>query len=257
MEPRTTPVRKSNWTWPARRSQNSAKRPDRSGRLPTRRTAVTCYLPGRRERPGRTRSPELRRAIRRGRGRNRVHRRWRGPNPIRRQRRDRPTRNAPHVPERFGLARVVHRRNPPLGPDERRHHDAVRLAHEGKVQDTGQPKFLRGMARSRTPPPMYTYFTSPPRAPVMKVLTTIFAPIGRALGYRAMEAKYAVESFWYEHVELPDPDEIDAMRSASSYVLKSSYSTRSRTVRRCRVPSRPCDFDAQTADKRSHRIFIP
>ena len=88
------------------------------------------------------------------------------------------------------------------------------LAHEGKVQDTGQPKFLRGMVLADATADD-TYFTSPPR-PVMKVLTTIFAPIGRALGYRAMEAKYAVESFWYEHVEQPDWDEIDAMRSASS-----------------------------------------
>ncbi|KZN23648.1 hypothetical protein A4G99_12225 [Haladaptatus sp. R4] len=87
------------------------------------------------------------------------------------------------------------------------------LAHEGTVRDDGQPKFLRGMVLADSTAED-TYFTSPPR-PVMKVLTTIFAPIGRALGYRAIEPKYAEESFWREHVEQPDWDEIDATRSTA------------------------------------------
>ncbi len=87
------------------------------------------------------------------------------------------------------------------------------LAHEGKVKDNGQPKFLRGMVLADATAED-TYFTSPPR-PVMTVLATVFAPIGRALGYRAIEPKYAEESFWREHVEQPDWDEIDAMSSTA------------------------------------------
>jgi hypothetical protein len=49
-----------------------------------------------------------------------------------------------------------------------------------------------------------TVFTSPP--PVLQsVMATIFAPIGRVLGYRSQYPEYLNEAFWDAHVEqLPD-----------------------------------------------------
>lgn len=88
------------------------------------------------------------------------------------------------------------------------------MAHEDKVTDTGTPKFLHTMVFADATA-QDTYFTSPPR-PIMKLLTAIFAPIGRALGYQAINPKYLDESFWHDHVEQPDWEKIDAVSSTVS-----------------------------------------
>lgn len=88
------------------------------------------------------------------------------------------------------------------------------MAHEGKVTDSGKPKFLRAMVFADATADD-TYFTSPPR-PITRFFTTVFAPIGRALGYRAINPKYLDESFWHDHVEQPDWEEIDAASSTPS-----------------------------------------
>lgn len=86
------------------------------------------------------------------------------------------------------------------------------LAHDGNVTDNGKPNFLHAMVFADATA-QDTYFTSPPR-PLMNLLTTVFAPIGRALGYQAINPKYLDESFWHEHVEQPDWEHIDAVSSA-------------------------------------------
>lgn len=76
------------------------------------------------------------------------------------------------------------------------------LAHEGKLTDDGQPRFLQAMAVA----PLLrddTVFTSPlPR--LQNALTTIFAPVARLVKYRATYPRHLEESFWEAHVEQPN-----------------------------------------------------
>ena len=75
------------------------------------------------------------------------------------------------------------------------------MAHEGGLTPQGQPKFLHAMVIGSE----YaedTVFTNPPPSiaiPTAKAL----APIGRLLGYRPTDAKYAQEAWWEAHVEQP------------------------------------------------------
>ncbi len=75
------------------------------------------------------------------------------------------------------------------------------MAHEGKLTQGGQPKFLHAMVIGSE----YaddTVFTSPPPAitvPMAKAL----APLARLLGYRATYAEYQEEAFWRTRVEQP------------------------------------------------------
>lgn len=72
------------------------------------------------------------------------------------------------------------------------------MAHEGKLSSRGQPKFLHAMLIGRE----YsddTVFTSPPRF-ILSIMTTVFAPLARLLGYKATEPRYLEEEFWEKHV---------------------------------------------------------
>ncbi|MFB6129625.1 MAG: cupin domain-containing protein [Salinigranum sp.] len=75
------------------------------------------------------------------------------------------------------------------------------MAHEGKLNDRGQPGFLQGMV-SAAATIDDTVFTSPPPA-ITRPLARAVAPIARALGYQAVHDRYASEAFWREHVEQP------------------------------------------------------
>ncbi len=75
------------------------------------------------------------------------------------------------------------------------------LAHEGKVSDSGQPKFLQGMVWTDELADD-TVFMSPPPA-VTHPLATILAPIGRRFGYQTTYPKYEDPEFWEQHVEQP------------------------------------------------------
>lgn len=75
------------------------------------------------------------------------------------------------------------------------------MAHEGLLTPQGQPKLLHALVIAQE----YaddTVFTSPPPA-ITHVLANLLAPLGRALGYRATEARYLEEAFWRTHVEQP------------------------------------------------------
>lgn len=75
------------------------------------------------------------------------------------------------------------------------------LAHDGKLAESGQPSFFQAMVMAEEFSDD-TVFTSPPPA-VLKVLATIFAPIGRLMGYQAEYQKYNDDDFWKTHVEQP------------------------------------------------------
>lgn len=75
------------------------------------------------------------------------------------------------------------------------------MAHEGKTAPGGQPKLLHGMAILSE----YaddTVFTAPPPA-IAVPLAKLLAPLARALGHHASDAKYLTEAFWRLHVEQP------------------------------------------------------
>lgn len=76
------------------------------------------------------------------------------------------------------------------------------LAHEGKLDDEGDPGLLQGMTLAAEMADD-TVFTSPPPAiavPMAKAL----APVASLLGYEATYEKYQRDAFWHEHVEQPD-----------------------------------------------------
>lgn len=76
------------------------------------------------------------------------------------------------------------------------------LAHEGKVNEDGQPKFLQGMV-SAADLADDTVFTSPPPA-IVGPLATVVAPVARAVGYRPTYSRYDTREFWERRVEQPD-----------------------------------------------------
>lgn len=75
------------------------------------------------------------------------------------------------------------------------------MAHEGMLNDRGQPGFLQGMV-SAAATMDDTVFTSPPPA-ITKPLARLVAPAARALGYQAVHEPYASDEFWTAHVEQP------------------------------------------------------
>jgi len=75
------------------------------------------------------------------------------------------------------------------------------LAHEGRLNDRGQPPFLQAMVTADEMADD-TVFTSPPPA-VSRALATVFAPIGRWRGYRARYPRYQDDAFWETHAEQP------------------------------------------------------
>lgn len=99
-----------------------------------------------------------------------------------------------------GAGAVVVRSTPPGGA-----RDVIAtlfgMAHEGKVNDRGQPGFLQGMV-SAAATIDDTVFTSPPPA-ITKPLVRVVAPIANALGYQAVHDRYASDEFWHAHVEQP------------------------------------------------------
>lgn len=72
------------------------------------------------------------------------------------------------------------------------------LAQEGKTRDDGTPGFLQAMVFAQAMRDSL-YLAEPPR-PVQEALWTIFAPIGRALGYQATYDDYLRPAFWERHV---------------------------------------------------------
>ena len=75
------------------------------------------------------------------------------------------------------------------------------LAHEGKLDDSGQPGFLQGMVLTEELADD-TVFVSPPPT-VTRPLATALAPVGRRLGYQTTYSKYEDAGFWEQHVEQP------------------------------------------------------
>lgn len=75
------------------------------------------------------------------------------------------------------------------------------MAHEGGLTPSGRPKLLHAMVIAGE----YaddTVFTSPPPALVIP-LARLIAPLARAFGRRATNAKYLEEAFWQAQVEQP------------------------------------------------------
>lgn len=68
------------------------------------------------------------------------------------------------------------------------------LARDEELDENGAPKFLQGMVFAREMRDVL-YLASPPYA-VQRALWTIFAPVGRALGYRATYDRYLRPAFW-------------------------------------------------------------
>ena len=68
------------------------------------------------------------------------------------------------------------------------------LARDGEVRDDGSPHFLQAMVFAREMKDEM-YLASPPLA-VQRILWTVFAPLGRLLGYRAIYDRYLRPSFW-------------------------------------------------------------
>jgi mannose-6-phosphate isomerase-like protein (cupin superfamily) len=73
------------------------------------------------------------------------------------------------------------------------------LAQEGKLRDDGTPRFLQAMVFAQAMRDSL-YLADPPR-PVQEALWTIFAPIGRALGYQATYDRYLRPDFWGHHIQ--------------------------------------------------------
>lgn len=76
------------------------------------------------------------------------------------------------------------------------------LAHEGELDDDGQPGLLQAMALASAMADD-TVFTSPPPA-VTKPLAAVIAPLANRLGYEATYERFEHESFWEQRVEQPE-----------------------------------------------------
>jgi quercetin dioxygenase-like cupin family protein len=79
------------------------------------------------------------------------------------------------------------------------------MAHEGELGAQGQPRFLQAMVIGSE----YandTVFTKPPPRVAIPVARAL-APIGRLLGYRPTDPKYADARFWSARVEQPTDEE--------------------------------------------------
>lgn len=68
------------------------------------------------------------------------------------------------------------------------------LAQDGKLKEDGIPHFLQAMVFAKEMKDSM-YLASPPYR-VQQVMWTLFAPLGRALGYRAAYDRYMRPSFW-------------------------------------------------------------
>ena len=68
------------------------------------------------------------------------------------------------------------------------------LGREGKLRDDGTPHFLQAMVFAQAMRDVM-HLAEPPRR-VQEVLWTVFAPIGRMLGYRATYDRFLRPYFW-------------------------------------------------------------
>jgi len=75
------------------------------------------------------------------------------------------------------------------------------LAHDGALNDAGQPPFLQAMVTADEMADD-TVFVSPPPW-IALPLARLTAPIGRWRGYRARYPEYQRDAFWESHVEQP------------------------------------------------------
>ncbi|MDS0474552.1 cupin domain-containing protein [Natrinema sp. 1APR25-10V2] len=75
------------------------------------------------------------------------------------------------------------------------------LAHEGKLDDSGQPGFLQGMVLTKELADDSVFVSPPPT--VTRPLATALAPVGRGLGYQTTYSTYEDPEFWEQHVEQP------------------------------------------------------
>jgi len=73
------------------------------------------------------------------------------------------------------------------------------LAHDGKLNNKGEPGFMQAMALARSLKDD-TVFTNPP--PILqKIMASVFAPIASVFGYKAIYPEYIDENFWLKRVE--------------------------------------------------------
>lgn len=75
------------------------------------------------------------------------------------------------------------------------------LAHEGKLDESGQPGLLQGMVLTEELADDSVFVSPPPT--VTRPLATALAPVGRWLGYQTTYSKYEDSEFWEQHVEQP------------------------------------------------------
>ena len=68
------------------------------------------------------------------------------------------------------------------------------LAREGRLRDDGAPPFLQAMVFGRAMQDVL-YLHSPP-LPIQRTLWSVFAPVGRALGYRATYDRFLRPTYW-------------------------------------------------------------
>lgn len=68
------------------------------------------------------------------------------------------------------------------------------LARDGKLRSDGSPRFLQAMVFARAMKDVM-YLASPPYR-VQQALWTLFAPVGRLMGYRPVYDRYLRPSFW-------------------------------------------------------------
>lgn len=75
------------------------------------------------------------------------------------------------------------------------------LAHDGKLTESGTPRFLQAVVMGEKFADD-TVFTSPP--PILQRLVSIaLAPVARRAGYRATYPRYLDAAYWTERVEQP------------------------------------------------------
>ena len=75
------------------------------------------------------------------------------------------------------------------------------MAHEGEVNEAGQPGFMQGMVLANETADD-TVFTSPSPTVVLP-LAKVVAPVARLLGHQATYQEYLTDEFWERHVEQP------------------------------------------------------
>lgn len=75
------------------------------------------------------------------------------------------------------------------------------LAHDGKLSDSGRPRFLQAILMGAALAD-HTAFTAPPPS-IQRLFTTVLGPFARRRGYRATYPRYLDESFWETRVEQP------------------------------------------------------